>query len=136
MLGVLSSLTTPETAVISDEFNHNSIINAMRLARPAKRQIYPHLDLSALEACLAGQVEAREAQDRHEVKREAKDTEYLNTRAYLGGALLRRAKYDSFTKWPDGFDPEKAGAIRVDNEEVDPKETKSPQPREDENASR
>lgn len=53
VLGVLSSLTTPETAVISDEFNHNSIINAMRLARPAKRQIYPHLDLSALEACLA-----------------------------------------------------------------------------------
>jgi uncharacterized protein YjbI with pentapeptide repeats len=30
--------------------------------------------------------------------------------AFLGGTLLVGATYDSKTKWPDGFDPEKAGA--------------------------
>ena len=53
VMGVLSSLITAETAVISDALNHNSIINAIRLARPRERHVYPHLDLAALEACLA-----------------------------------------------------------------------------------
>ena len=34
VLGVLVPLITPETVLISDELNHNCIINAMRLARP------------------------------------------------------------------------------------------------------
>ncbi len=53
-LGVLTSLITPETVVISDELNHNCIINAMRLARPGDKQIYKHLDLTALKGALAG----------------------------------------------------------------------------------
>ncbi len=53
-LGVLTSLITPETVVISDELNHNCISNAMRLARPGDKQIYTHLDLTALKGALAG----------------------------------------------------------------------------------
>jgi glycine C-acetyltransferase len=53
MLGVLVPLATAETIVISDELNHNCIINAMRLARPKDKQIYKHLDLADLEARLA-----------------------------------------------------------------------------------
>lgn len=52
-MGVLPALITPETAVISDALNHNCIINAMRLARPLDKRIYPHLDMDALEQALA-----------------------------------------------------------------------------------
>ena len=52
IMGVLPPLITDETAVISDELNHNCIINAMRLARPAEKHIYDHLDFAALETCL------------------------------------------------------------------------------------
>ena len=53
VMGVLSSLITPETAVISDALNHNSIINAVRLSRPKMREVFGHLDLAELESCLA-----------------------------------------------------------------------------------
>ncbi|MFQ5498767.1 MAG: aminotransferase class I/II-fold pyridoxal phosphate-dependent enzyme [Candidatus Zixiibacteriota bacterium] len=49
MLGVVSTLTTPETIIISDELNHNCIINAKRLARPQAKKIFSHLDMTALE---------------------------------------------------------------------------------------
>lgn len=49
VLSVVASLVTPETAVISDELNHNCIINAIRLVRPKEKYVYPHLDLAALE---------------------------------------------------------------------------------------
>jgi glycine C-acetyltransferase len=52
ILGVLVPLITAETALISDELNHNCIINAMRLARPKEKLIYKHLDLGDLEAKL------------------------------------------------------------------------------------
>ena len=52
VMGVLPQLVTPETAVISDELNHNCIINAARLARPKQRHIYGHLDLAGLERAL------------------------------------------------------------------------------------
>ena len=52
VMGVLPPLITPDTAVISDELNHNSIINAIRLSRPRERHVYPHLDLKELEARL------------------------------------------------------------------------------------
>ncbi|NIP80409.1 MAG: aminotransferase class I/II-fold pyridoxal phosphate-dependent enzyme [Gemmatimonadetes bacterium] len=52
VMGVLTPLITPETVVVSDELNHNCIINAMRLARPADKVVYPHLDMDALDrAC-------------------------------------------------------------------------------------
>lgn len=49
VLSVVASLVTPETAVISDELNHNCIINAIHLVRPKEKYVYPHLDLAALE---------------------------------------------------------------------------------------
>jgi glycine C-acetyltransferase len=52
VMGVLPPLITPDTAVISDELNHNCIINAIRLARPRERHVYPHLDLDKMEAQL------------------------------------------------------------------------------------
>ncbi len=53
VMGVVSSLITPETAVVSDALNHNCIINAVRLSRPAAKAIYPHLDMDALSGRLA-----------------------------------------------------------------------------------
>jgi glycine C-acetyltransferase len=50
VMGILPPLIDPETAVISDELNHNCIINATRLARPKERRIYSHLDMAALES--------------------------------------------------------------------------------------
>ena len=49
VMGVLPPLITPETAVLSDALNHNSIINAVRLSRPGQRRIYGHLALDELE---------------------------------------------------------------------------------------
>ena len=45
-------LITAETAVISDALNHNSIINAVRMALPGEKHVYHHLDLGDLEARL------------------------------------------------------------------------------------
>src|SRR5438105_11758516 len=59
--GVLFSLSTPETALISDELNHNCIVNGMKLARAKLRKIYPHLNLQTLQSHLeecAGQCES------------------------------------------------------------------------------
>ncbi len=52
VVGILSSMITKETLVISDELNHNCIINAIRLSRPAAKGIYPHVDMAALDRSL------------------------------------------------------------------------------------
>ncbi len=52
VMGVLPALIGEDTAVISDTLNHNCIINAIRLARPSARHVYPHNDMAALERCL------------------------------------------------------------------------------------
>ena len=49
VLGTISSLLTPETIIISDALNHNCIINAMRLAKPADKKIYAHNNMIELE---------------------------------------------------------------------------------------
>lgn len=48
-LGVISALTDAETVVISDALNHNCIINAQRMSRPADKMIYRHNDMLDLE---------------------------------------------------------------------------------------
>ena len=53
MMSALVPLTTEQTVLISDELNHNCIINAMRLARPAEKLIYPHNDMAGLDRALA-----------------------------------------------------------------------------------
>jgi len=49
VMGTLAPLITDETTVISDELNHNCIINAIRLSRPKNKSIYKHLNMEALE---------------------------------------------------------------------------------------
>jgi glycine C-acetyltransferase len=49
ILSVIVPLVTDQTALISDELNHNCIINAMRLARPARKEVYRHNDVADLE---------------------------------------------------------------------------------------
>src|SRR6516164_11676934 len=53
MMGILPPLVTDRTAVISDALNHNCIINAIALARPAQKHVYRHLDMDELERSLA-----------------------------------------------------------------------------------
>lgn len=53
ILSTITPLVTADTVLISDALNHNCIINAMRLARPQAKVVYPHLDLEALDNALA-----------------------------------------------------------------------------------
>lgn len=52
VVGVLPQLIGDNTLVISDALNHNCIITAIRLARPAHKAVCPHLDLTELERAL------------------------------------------------------------------------------------
>jgi glycine C-acetyltransferase len=56
VLSAITALTTDTTALISDELNHNCIINAMRLSRPAFKAVYKHNDVAGLEQELEGAV--------------------------------------------------------------------------------
>ncbi|RFU67851.1 glycine C-acetyltransferase [Bacillus sp. V59.32b] len=49
--GVLSAILSPEDVVISDELNHASIIDGIRLTK-AGRRVYKHVDMSSLEKAL------------------------------------------------------------------------------------
>jgi glycine C-acetyltransferase len=52
IVSTIVPLITAETALISDELNHNCIINAMRLARPKEKFVYKHNQVLDLEAAL------------------------------------------------------------------------------------
>ena len=49
VMGVITPLIFEDTIVISDELNHNCIINAIRLSRPKIKAVYNHLDMDDLE---------------------------------------------------------------------------------------
>jgi len=51
-MGVVVPLTTSDTVFVSDELNHNCIIQSMRLSRPAAKAIYKHNDMADCEAKL------------------------------------------------------------------------------------
>jgi 8-amino-7-oxononanoate synthase len=51
-VGILTTLVGPGDAVFSDALNHASIVDGCRLSR-AQVEIYPHLDVAALEERLA-----------------------------------------------------------------------------------
>ncbi|UCZ51648.1 glycine C-acetyltransferase [Bacillus shivajii] len=55
---ILSSILTKEDVVISDELNHASIIDGIRLTKAA-RKIYKHVDMESLEEALKGTQEYR-----------------------------------------------------------------------------
>jgi glycine C-acetyltransferase len=50
---VIPTLTDPSTVIFTDELNHASIIDAVRLSKPASKVIYPHSDMTALGDALA-----------------------------------------------------------------------------------
>ncbi len=50
---LVPTLTDKNTVILSDALNHASIVDAIRLARPARKAIYPHSDLAALRSELA-----------------------------------------------------------------------------------
>src|SRR5262249_41555921 len=58
-VGLLSSLMGREDVVFSDELNHASLIDGMRLSG-ARKIVYPHLDLNALEEGLRSSGAAEE----------------------------------------------------------------------------
>jgi glycine C-acetyltransferase len=49
MIGVFAAMTSKDTTIISDELNHNCIINAIRLSRPFEKKIYKHNNMEQLE---------------------------------------------------------------------------------------
>ncbi|WP_426247563.1 aminotransferase class I/II-fold pyridoxal phosphate-dependent enzyme [Nocardioides sp. LHG3406-4] len=49
---VLATLADKQTLICSDELNHASIIDGVRLARAGAKQVYPHADLDALRELL------------------------------------------------------------------------------------
>ncbi|MBS3788670.1 aminotransferase class I/II-fold pyridoxal phosphate-dependent enzyme [Candidatus Bipolaricaulota bacterium] len=49
MTGILRPLTSDNTLILSDELNHNCIINGIRMAKPGGKDIYSHLDMDSLE---------------------------------------------------------------------------------------
>jgi glycine C-acetyltransferase len=52
VLSAVTALTTDRTILISDELNHNCIINAMRLSRPLDKAVYRHCDMDGLQQAL------------------------------------------------------------------------------------
>jgi 8-amino-7-oxononanoate synthase len=53
-LAVLSTLPAPGDVIFSDEHNHASLIDGIRLS-PAQRRIFPHCDPAALDRMLAAE---------------------------------------------------------------------------------
>lgn len=51
--GLLPNLVQQDDAILSDELNHASIIDAGRLSRQATRKVFAHSDMNSLEAALA-----------------------------------------------------------------------------------
>ena len=61
VMSTITSLTSDRTWLVSDELNHNCIINGMKLARPAGKGIYRH---NAIDDCRAKLEEAVGRADR------------------------------------------------------------------------
>ena len=85
--GLFETLLGEEDAVISDELNHASIIDGIRLCK-ARRLRYRNRDMADLEAQLQGRRRRPAPADRHR-------------RRVLDGRLRRAARPRSAT-WPSG----------------------------------
>ena len=56
VMGIVTPLISNDTIVISDELNHNCIINAIRLSRPAGKSVYKHCNMNELEVSIKDSV--------------------------------------------------------------------------------
>src|SRR4030066_1705461 len=56
--GTIQALMGEEDAIISDELNHGSIIDGVRLTK-SKRMVYPHLDMEGLKKAFVETKDAR-----------------------------------------------------------------------------
>ncbi len=56
VVGILAPMITQDTIVISDELNHNCIINGIKLSRPRDKKIYKHNDMDSLASVLESSV--------------------------------------------------------------------------------
>jgi len=56
MVGILVPMITQNTIIISDELNHNCIINGIKLSRPRDKKIYKHNDMDGLASVLESSV--------------------------------------------------------------------------------
>lgn len=56
VVGILAPMITQDTIVISDELNHNCIINGIKLSRPRDKKIYKHNDIDSLASVLESSV--------------------------------------------------------------------------------
>ncbi|MEA3313446.1 MAG: aminotransferase class I/II-fold pyridoxal phosphate-dependent enzyme [Caldisericota bacterium] len=56
VVGILAPMITQDTIVISDELNHNCIINGIKLSRPRDKKIYKHNDMGSLASVLESSV--------------------------------------------------------------------------------
>ena len=52
IISTITSIVTKDTVVISDELNHNCIINGTRMSSACGKVIYPHLDMDVLSSSL------------------------------------------------------------------------------------
>lgn len=50
IISTITSIVTKDTVVISDELNHNCIINGTRMSSACGKVIYPHLDMDVLSS--------------------------------------------------------------------------------------
>jgi glycine C-acetyltransferase len=56
VVGILASMVTQDTTVISDELNHNCIINGIKLSRPKDKKVYNHNDMNGLASALESSI--------------------------------------------------------------------------------
>ena len=62
---VIPSLADEQTVILSDELNHASIVDAVRLARPMRKVIYAHSSMDELREGLSALPAQRAQADRH-----------------------------------------------------------------------
>lgn len=55
-VGILATMVTQDTTVISDELNHNCIINGIKLSRPKDKKVYKHNDMNGLASTLESSI--------------------------------------------------------------------------------
>ena len=85
--GVIPTITDGEDAIITDELNHASIIDGVRLSKAA-RKIYKHCDMNSLEEALKETARREEAADHHGRR--------------LQHGRRHRARCPTSSHWPSG----------------------------------